>query len=148
MLNSQENRRTALQIHNNGIFDVKWSNSDKLLATASGDWTVRITDPQSTSGEPIHDLKGGHSSTVKCLAWSPSHEALLASGGRDGNICLWDCRTSNSEGPALTICHAHEPNPGRPERKGRVTLRPRTVTGLAYVPDNTFHIISGGAGDG
>lgn len=127
---------------------MKWSNSDSMLATASGDRSVRITDPRSTTGKPIHDFSEGHRSTVKCLAWDPSHEDMLVSGGRDGNICLWDCRVSESQRPVLVIPHAHEPIPGKPEKKGRIVLRPKTVTSLAYLTDNAFQVISGGAGDG
>lgn len=85
---------------------------------------------------------------MKCLAWDPQHHDLLASGGRDGNICLWDCRLSKDEGPALVISYAHEPSPGKPVKKGRTVLRPKTVTALVYAPGDVHHIISGGAGDG
>ncbi|KAI5120503.1 hypothetical protein M0805_000088 [Coniferiporia weirii] len=154
-----ESSRTTLKIHNNGIFDVKWSPSDSYIATASGDRSLCITDPRSSTGTAHHNLNGGHSSTVKCVAWDPLHTDLLASGGRDGCICLWDIREcsqnsssqDDAEGrrkPVITIPYAHETRAGKSTRKGRVILAPKSVTSLAYTPGSPHEIISSGSGDG
>ena len=51
-------------------------------------------------------LEGGHSQGVACLAFSPDM-TILASGGIEGNICIWDvkstkllasCKEKNSAG--------------------------------------------------
>ncbi|THH09051.1 hypothetical protein EW145_g2286 [Phellinidium pouzarii] len=154
-----EGTRITLQIHNNGIFDVKWSPSDSYVATASGDRSICITDPQSSTGTALHNLNAGHSSTVKCVTWDPLHNDLLASGGRDGCICLWDLRVGNQvahsqdEGdgrrkPVMSIPYAHEIVASKPTKKGRVVLAPRSVTSLAYLEDAPYEIISSGSGDG
>ncbi|KAH8113389.1 WD40 repeat-like protein [Phellopilus nigrolimitatus] len=154
-----EPSRTTLQVHNNGIFDIKWSPSDSLIATASGDRSIRITDPHSPAGTALHVLSGGHSSTVKCVAWDPSHNDLLVSGGRDGSICLWDLRESKRGGlnqdddasgqkPVVTIPYAHETIAGKPAKRGRILLVPKSVTSVLYLPDSPNKIISGGSGDG
>lgn len=157
--NTVEPSRTTLQVHENGIFDVKWSPSDSFIATASGDRSIAITDPSSSSGTALYTLNGGHSHTVKCIAWDPMSDDLLVSGGRDGKICLWDLRTKGKCGlglddtverwqPVLSIPHAHEIVAGKPTRRGRILLAPKSVTSVAYLPDSSHEIISGGSSDG
>lgn len=141
-----------MHIHTNGIFDVKWSPSDNFIATASGDRTVTITDPSSSTGAVLYQLVG-HSHTVKCVAWDPRSNDLLVSGGRDGSICLWDLRAKRRgsnvhQRPVLSIPFVHEDVPGKATRKGRVSLTPRSVTSLVYVPDSSHEIISSGASNG
>ncbi|EJD01031.1 WD40 repeat-like protein [Fomitiporia mediterranea MF3/22] len=154
-----EPSRTTLQIHNNGIFDVKWSPSDARIATASGDRTVAITDPNSSGGTALYSLNGGHFHTVKCVAWDPASNNLLVSGGRDGCIFLWDLRTSgagNSEQgesdgrwkPVLSFPYAHEVVPGKAAKRGRTSLAPKSVTSIAYLPDSSHEIVSSGSSDG
>ncbi|KAL5527271.1 hypothetical protein ACEPAG_6062 [Sanghuangporus baumii] len=147
-----EHSRTTLLIHANGIFDVKWSPSDNLIATASGDRTVAITDPSSSTDVALYHLVG-HSHTAKCIAWDPRSNDLLVSGGRDGSICLWDLRAKRKgsngyQRPVLNIPFAHEDVPGKAPRKGRVSLTPRSVTSLVYVPNSSHEIISSGAANG
>ncbi|KAL5530610.1 hypothetical protein ACEPAF_6868 [Sanghuangporus sanghuang] len=147
-----ESSRTTLHIHANGVFDVKWSPSDHFIATASGDRTVTITDPSSSTGAALYQLVG-HSHTAKCVAWDPRSNDLLVSGGRDGSICLWDLRAKRRginvhQRPVLTIPFVHEDVPGKAPRKGRVSLTPRSVTSLVYVPDSSHEIISSGAANG
>ena len=143
-------------MHTNGIFDVKWSPSDSLIATASGDKNICITDPRSSSASVLHTLHSVHTSTVKTIAWHPSNDNLLVSGGRDGRICLWDLRTKDSisenndlRAPALMVIpYAHEVAPGKPTKHGRTTLVQRSVTSVVYVPQDSNQIISSGSGDG
>lgn len=80
-----ESQRTLFQPHYNGIFDIKWNLDDSILATASGDKRTHIT---SVETHQVIQVLQGHSSTVKCIAWNPSHPDLLSTGSRDGNIYL------------------------------------------------------------
>nr|ANC28038.1 WD-repeat protein [Polyporus umbellatus] len=160
-----EPQRVTLQPHQNGIFDIKWSPSDTLLATASGDQSIRITTLASSvlSSERTVYLLGGHQSTVKCVAWDPSYDGtLLCSGSRDGSIRLWDLRVGEScEGladnrmlmPVLTITKAHESDVKAPKPKGRsrrvVPGAPaKGITNLLYTDNHPYGIVSSDSFDG
>ena len=104
----------------------------------------------------------GHASTVKCVAWDPSNSSLLATGGRDGAICLWDLRTEvgslqdedgdlSATKPTLTIHGAHEDIAikSRPRaRRGKHQHVPRTVTALLYPESQPHGLVSSGSYDG
>lgn len=149
-----ESQRALFQPHYNGIFDIKWNLDDSILATASGDKRTHIT---SVETQQVIQVLQGHSSTVKCTAWNPSHPDLLSTGSRDGNIYLWDLRVTANDGnsgtgenasplrPVIAIDAAH----GQEKNKGgrRKTMHlPRSVTGLLYSNPDT--LVSCGSFDG
>lgn len=153
---NSEPSRTTFQPHFNGIFDVKWNIDGTSLATCSGDQSTRITSTQTGA---ITNVLRGHTSTVKCMAWDPYNDSLLATGGRDGTICLWDLRVgervqdgeTTASLPVMTIFGAHEnttvkskPKP----RKGKQNPAPRTITNLLYPESQPFSIISSSSFDG
>ncbi|KAJ7781514.1 WD40 repeat-like protein [Mycena metata] len=147
---------TTLQPHDNGIFDVKWNTADSLLATASGDRSIRISDLRTTNTvQTLH----GHHGTVKCVSWDPAHPELLSTGGRDGLVCIWDLRVGeNRPGPeaagllpVVSISAAHEDigvNGKRKVPKGKQAPIPKSVTGLLYSDANPYQLISSGSSDG
>ncbi|KAF8974630.1 WD40 repeat-like protein [Flammula alnicola] len=148
--------RMTIQPHQNGVFDVKWSTDDTSLATCSGDQSTRISCLKT--GAITHVLRG-HTSTVKCMAWDPSNKSLLATGGRDGAICLWDLRVGerlqNSEliaaGPVMTIHGAHEETiiKSKPKpRKGKQNPTPRTITNILYPNSQPYGLVSSSSFDG
>ncbi|KAM5535712.1 hypothetical protein V8D89_010699 [Ganoderma adspersum] len=161
--------RLTFQPHSNGIFDLKWSPSDTLLASSSGDKSVHISSLASSpraDDRTLHILRG-HESTVKCLAWDPSSdENILCAGARDGSICLWDLRIGEGrqgcldEGwepgersPVMTIAKAHETTTKGPKPKGRGRkLTPanpsRGITSLVYADAHPYGVISSSAFDG
>ncbi|KAJ7276111.1 WD40-repeat-containing domain protein [Mycena haematopus] len=147
---------TSLQPHNNGIFDVKWNVTDRLLATGSGDRSAHISDLQTRT--VIQSLRG-HEGTVKCISWDPSHPDLLSTGGRDGLICIWDLRVGENRpgqgtaglAPILNISAVHEDvnaNGKRKTPKGKNAPTPKSVTGLLVSDANPYHLISSGSSDG
>ncbi|KIJ70351.1 hypothetical protein HYDPIDRAFT_122064 [Hydnomerulius pinastri MD-312] len=149
-----EPQRTVFQPHDNGIFDVKWSPDDSMLATASGDKTSRIC---SVETQATLQVLQNHTSTVKCIAWDPSHRDILSTGSRDGMICVWDLRvasTSTAAGesvpmlqPVITINAAHGQEKPKGGRRKAVPL-PRSVTSLLYTDTRTHGLVSGGSFDG
>ncbi len=62
-----------------------------LVACATQHPAVRLVDLRS--GASAHSLVG-HQGAVLSASWSPIHEFLLASGGSDGTVRLWDVRRS------------------------------------------------------
>ncbi len=65
--------------------DLAWSPDGSLLAAASA--AGGITLHAAADGAVKHALPG-HADGANCLAWSPS--GLLATGGQDGCVRLWD----------------------------------------------------------
>jgi len=148
-----EPNRVDLDIHDNGIFDLRWSPDDTALATCSGDHTARITD--IATGKTT-DLLRGHTSTVKTVVWDPQNASLLSTGGRDGGIRVWDLRIAErtshgmtSHAPVIVIDGAHEEDK-QPNRGGRRKVAPsaRTVTSLVYPDGQSDRLISSGSFDG
>ncbi|KAL3424022.1 WD repeat domain-containing protein [Phlyctema vagabunda] len=62
-----------------------------LVACATQHPAVRLVDLRS--GASTHSLAGHHGALL-AVAWSPTQEHVLASGGIDGTIRLWDIRKS------------------------------------------------------
>ena len=75
----------VLKSHTSGVEDVAFSPDGKVLATASGDRTVKLWDV--ASGAELRTLEG-HKDYVLQLAWSRDGK-VLASGDADGVVKLW-----------------------------------------------------------
>ncbi|KAH7062303.1 WD40-repeat-containing domain protein [Macrophomina phaseolina] len=65
--------------------------SHLLVACATQQPAVRLVDLRS--GAATHSL-AGHGGAVLSTAWSPTTDHLVASGGTDGTVRLWDIRRS------------------------------------------------------
>ena len=72
------------------------SDSGSLVAAGRDSGHVTLVDLKS--GSTSHVLRGGHQADTKVtsLAWSLSQPTVLASGGVDRNIFLWDIRRADS----------------------------------------------------
>lgn len=77
--------------HQKGVYCVAYNPNGTLLASGSGDATVRLWDP--ISGEQIAALVG-HEERILTVAFNLDG-SLLASGSDDGTIIIWD--SSNHE---------------------------------------------------
>lgn len=92
------------------------------------------------------------------MAWDPSHSDLLASGGRDGAICLWDLRLGNKRdddglivsSPVIKIPGAHEDSQSKGKSRPRKGKQPasRSVTNVLYSDADPYGVVSSGSFDG
>ncbi|XP_007670532.1 denticleless protein homolog isoform X1 [Ornithorhynchus anatinus] len=81
--------------HSNAVFDLTWVPGEHRLVTASGDQTARLWDVKA--GELIGVCKG-HQCSLKSVAFSKFQKAVFCTGGRDGNIMVWDTRCNKKDG--------------------------------------------------
>ncbi|KAK9378390.1 WD40-repeat-containing domain protein [Kockiozyma suomiensis] len=65
-----------------------------LVAVAADCNPVRLVDLRSSAAAQI--LTGHEGTTVNAVKWSPTEPFMLASGGSDGTVRLWDIRRSNA----------------------------------------------------
>ena len=81
------------------VYGIDWS-IDGLLASCSGDGTVKIWNP-SSSGECLKTLKG-HRSTVSACVFAP-HGKTIVSASWDATLKIWDVEL----GTCLTTLKGH-----------------------------------------
>jgi DNA excision repair protein ERCC-8 len=91
------------------------SSSSPLIAVASEGHIIRLCDPICGSAAiPL----SGHKSGVACLDWCPGSEYMLASGGLDGSVKIWDIRNGGSRSQLVSFDWRQE-NIGLASRTGK-----------------------------
>ncbi|XP_075125549.1 cell division cycle protein 20 homolog B [Leptodactylus fuscus] len=101
---------TGSLCHKQGICSLKWSPSEKHLASGSSDGLLNIWpyDPGSTRVcTPLQSMV--HSTSVKAMNWCPwlSHTLAVGGGMSDGHIRIWDTnngKLTNSTNTNSQIC--------------------------------------------
>ncbi|XP_077138423.1 denticleless protein homolog [Ranitomeya variabilis] len=145
------------QAHTNAVFDLAWVPGEHKLVTASGDQTAKLFDVKA--GELLGECKG-HQCSLKSVTFSKFEKAVFSTGGRDGNIMVWDIRCNKKDGfyrQVKQISGAHNaPDKQTPlkikKRKPMIRgLAPsvdsqQSVTVVIFQDEHT--IISAGAVDG
>ena len=79
-----------------------------MLATASGDQTIRVWDMRPQQPEAVATLRG-HKGSVKAVEFRPHSRNQLVSGARGGDVILWDTRTSS--GQAMSVLNVKPVDP-------------------------------------
>ncbi|KAJ7341104.1 hypothetical protein JRQ81_004840 [Phrynocephalus forsythii] len=83
------------QAHSNAVFDLAWVPREHKIVTASGDQTAKLWDVRT--GELLGVCKG-HQCSLKSVAFSKFERDVFCTGGRDGNIMVWDTRCNKKDG--------------------------------------------------
>ncbi|OMH81050.1 Notchless protein-like protein [Zancudomyces culisetae] len=83
--------------HTEAVLMVQFSPDGSMLASCSGDTTVRFWDLHTET--PLFTCKG-HTNWVLCIAWSPDG-SILASGSMDNTVRLWNPKTGMQIGRPL-----------------------------------------------
>ncbi|NXU09430.1 DTL protein, partial [Pardalotus punctatus] len=145
------------QAHSNAVFDLAWVPGEHRIVTASGDQTAKVWDVRA--GELLGICKG-HQCSLKSVAFSRFEKAVFCTGGRDGNIMVWDTRCNKKDGfyrQVNQISGAHnvvdKQTPSKPKKK-RQNLKglaplvdfQQSVTVVLLQDEHT--LISAGAVDG
>jgi denticleless len=142
--------------HHNAVFDLAWANQDAWMYTASGDLTLAMWD--TAYANRLARFRG-HTGSVKALSLSPAVPQVLASGGRDGLLLLWDGRVAaqpNAFGeahrPVARMADAHAPpRAAAPRSRGRTPVQGRpspSVTAVQFLPSGSGHVLASGGVDG
>ncbi|KFR09098.1 Denticleless protein, partial [Opisthocomus hoazin] len=144
------------QAHSNAVFDLAWVPGEHRIVTASGDQTAKVWDVRT--GELLGVCKG-HQCSLKSVAFSRFEKAVFCTGGRDGNIMVWDTRCNKKDGfyrQVNQISGAHnvvdKQTPSKPKKRQNLRgLAPlvdfqQSVTVVVLQDEHT--LISAGAVDG
>ncbi|KAM6954089.1 denticleless protein homolog [Aplochiton taeniatus] len=160
-LYNTENRASPVlkewMAHENAVFDISWVPGEASLVTASGDQMAKLWDVKS--GELLGSFKG-HQCSLKSVSFTQKEKAMFCTGGRDGNIMVWDTRCSKKDGfyrQVKQINGAHNKvkrgtpsyiKKRRPSTKGMGTSvdSQQSVTVVLFRDENT--LFSSGAVDG
>jgi DNA excision repair protein ERCC-8 len=119
--------------------------SHLLVACATQHPTVRLVDLRS--GSSTHSLAGHHGALLS-VAWCPTLEHVLASGGVDGTIRLWDVRKSSGALGVLdmedsTGIAGFDGMGGGTRGRNSGKAHQGTVNGLAWTDDGSYIVSSG-----
>lgn len=126
-----------------------------LLATVSTDSPlIRILDVRQP-GQALLELRG-HGAAVNCIEWSPNRRGMLASGGDDSTVLIWDLMSqagtvvplpSSTQGSQQQPQQQQQPQPGGGERgPGAAWACEYEVSNLSWAPVGDTLGVCGGRG--
>ncbi|OQR66110.1 protein lethal(2)denticleless-like [Tropilaelaps mercedesae] len=136
--------RKALMPHRSMVSDIAWLSKGHLLnACCPPQNQLAVLDIDC--GEEIWAKRKLHKGSVKVIALKPDDTDVFASGGRDGDIVIYDRRTDD---PVLRVGGAHPKKVAGSRRSGpsKSGQGAYGITSLNFRDSN--HIISTASGGG
>ncbi|XP_046331442.2 probable cytosolic iron-sulfur protein assembly protein CIAO1 [Haliotis rufescens] len=97
----------ALTGHEERVWGVAWNPTGTLLASCSGDKSVRIWGQEGDNWVCKTVLTDAHQRTVRSVAWSPCGN-YLASASFDATTCVWSRKEGEFECIATLEGHENE----------------------------------------
>lgn len=111
---------SVLKTHSDIVNDLEWHKfNPAMLGSVSDDGEIHIHDTRLKeattkallSSAPLRYLEGQDKAHdiigLNSISFNPANEDLVATGGTDGNVTLWDLRSLNSP---IHIMHGHADN--------------------------------------
>lgn len=112
--NDVVNPQMQLVGHEEEGFALSWNPiKEGLLATGSGDCTVRIWDVKDYKSAGNHDIQAKHvyshhTAVVNDVDWHPQHWNILASVSDDLRLAILDTRENDMSKAVFTVTSAHK----------------------------------------
>ena len=84
---------TFADAHTNGVEDVDWHKQyDYLFGSVGNDGSLALFDIRNGASGLTKRVQGAHKGDVHAISFNPVSEHLLATGGADNVVNLWDMR--------------------------------------------------------
>lgn len=96
---------STLPGHTDSVLVVAFSPDGSMLASGSGDRTVRLWELDTQT--PLATCVG-HTHWVLCLAWAPDGTRMLASGAHDHTVRVWRAEASQDQKEAKVVLKGHK----------------------------------------
>ena len=95
--------------HEDRVWSIAWNPVRPLLASCSGDKSVRLYHYHNSPSPSVDDsntnnprfelhtsIPTGHAKTVRCVAWAPSGKTF-ATASFDSNIAIWEQESAGDD---------------------------------------------------
>lgn len=97
--------------HQDRVWQASWHPTKTLLATCSGDKTVRLWKPAShdnfSEWHCVETLEGAHKRTIRSVAWSPTGNEL-ATASFDATTGIWENDPRDNDWECVATLEGHE----------------------------------------
>lgn len=94
---------------NNVVEDVDWHRGSPFMFGSVGDDHGLALYDMRESGKTVASVANAHNDDVNCLAFNPKNEWLLATGGNDSMVNIWDMRNLKNK---FHSCEKHQEGSG------------------------------------
>lgn len=91
--------------HTSVVEDVDWHRfSPHLFGSVGDDKSFCLWDVRKASGDnkAVEVVKNAHNDDINCVQFNPLNEYLVATGGSDGHVNIWDVRNLRDKFHALS----------------------------------------------